>query len=227
MTSTGGSGSRAAPGEVNRAVIGAKMLVAFTLTASGFAAGSGQAQVIGEVTGLSGTATVQRADSGQALPLALRSEVREGDAVRTGGDGRLRIALRDASTLSLGADAELKLDHLALASEAAGPGSFFTLVVGYLRTVVGHLQRDTVFRIRSPSMVAAVRGTDWIESYAGGKTEIFVAEGRVLATGNTVTDWVVLNSGEGTSFVASMPHTPVVRWAAEKIDRFVAATRVP
>ena len=77
-------------------------------------------------------------------------------------------------------------------------------------------------------MVAAVRGTDWIESYSAGTTELFVAEGRVLATSaaNQI-DWALLDAGEGVSFSIGTWHTPVVRWGQEKINRYVEATRVP
>jgi hypothetical protein len=181
------------------------------------------------VTGLLGSASVQRVDGTGPAPLALRSEVHEGDTVRTGKGARLRIALRDDSILSLGADGELRLDHLAQSARSGTRGSLFTLALGYLRAVVGHLQRDSLFQIRSPSMVAAVRGTDWIESYAAGKTELFVANGRVLATGTTNprSDWVLLNAGEGVHFVAGAPHSPVVRWIQEQINLYVEATRVP
>ena len=196
------------------------------LLASG---GSAAAQVVGTVTGLVGSATVLRASGTGPMPLALRSEVHEGDTVRTGPGARLRIALLDESALSLGADGELKLDRLAQVSRSPSGGSLFSLALGYLRTAIGRLQPNSVFQIRSPSMVAAVRGTDWISSYAAGKTELYVAAGRVLATDavNPAGNWALLGPGEGVSFIAGAPHTPVVRWRQEKIDRFVEATRVP
>ena len=202
------------------------ILLAFAVLCSAAIAESACAQVIGTVTGLAGPASVQHPDGAAPVPLALRNEVREGDLLRTGQGVRLRVTLRDNTVLSLGADAELKLDHLAQSAQSVG---FFSLARGYLRTVVGRLQPDTLFEIRSPSMVAAVRGTDWIESYAAGATEIFVADGRVLATGivDRDTNWVLLNAGEGVSFIAGAPHTPVVQWGQEKINRFVEATRVP
>jgi hypothetical protein len=51
-------------------------------------------------------------------PLALRNEVREGEVLRTGPGARLKVTLRDDSVLSLGADTELKLDHLAQSGPA-------------------------------------------------------------------------------------------------------------
>jgi hypothetical protein len=158
----------------------------------------------------------------------LRNEVREGEVLRTGPGARLKVTLRDDSVLSLGADTELKLDHLAQSGPAGGPGSLFTLAGGFLRTVVGRLRPGSIFEIRSPSMVAAVRGTNWIESYSAGTTEIFVAEGRVLATSTANrSDWALLGAGEGASFITGGPHTPVIRWGQEKINRYIEATRVP
>jgi hypothetical protein len=187
------------------------------------------AQVVGQVTGLRGAATVERAAGAGTIPLRLHSEVREGEIVRTGGDARLRITLNDQSTLALGADGELRLDHLALSAEPGGTGTLVTLALGFLRTAIVRLQPETLFRVQTPSMVAAVRGTDWIESYGDGKTEIFVASGSVLATGATeaATNWTLVNTGEGVSFITGAPHTPVVRWGQAKIDRFVEATQVP
>lgn len=186
------------------------------------------AQVIGTVTGLWGSATVQRAGGMGPEPLALNNEVHQGDVLRTGSGARLRVTLSDASVLSLGADTELKLDHLALSAQPAEPGSFFTLAGGFLRAAVGRLRPGSLFEVHSPSMVAAVRGTDWIESYSAGTTEIFVAEGRVLATNAANrTDWALLDAREGVSFRVDTPHTPVVRWGQEKINRYVEATRVP
>jgi hypothetical protein len=210
-------------------VVRVAVLLTLALFYSGVLGRLAAAQVIGTITGLSGTATVQRSNGAAPMPLAVRSEINEGDLLRTGPGARLRITFRDDTVLSLGADTELNLDHFMAAAPPGGVGRLFTLARGYLRTVVGRLQPDTLFEVHSPSMVAAVRGTDWIESYAGGTTEIFVAEGRVLATGTVDRDsnWVLLNAGEGVSFIAGAPHTPVVRWGQEKINRFVEATRVP
>ncbi|MBV8131315.1 MAG: FecR domain-containing protein [Alphaproteobacteria bacterium] len=204
------------------------LLLFFALWSAGLGRSAG-AQIIGTVTGLAGTASLQRPAAATPVPLVLRSEVQEGDILRTGPGARIRVTLRDDTVLLLGAEAELKLDHFATVPQPGGVGSLFSLARGYLRTVVGRLQPDTPFQIQSPSMVAAVRGTDWIERYDAGTTEIFVVNGRVLATGlaDRDTNWAMLTAGEGVSFVIRAPHTPVVRWGEEKINRFVEATRVP
>jgi hypothetical protein len=200
----------------------------FLLLLSGVIPARAGAQVIGKITGLVGSATVQHAGGAGTEPVLLNKEVHQGDSLHTGPGARLRVTLSDASVLSLGADTELKLDHLALGPPPGDPGSLFTLAGGFLRAAVGRLRPGSLFEIHSPSMVAAVRGTDWIESYSAGTTEIFVAEGRVLATSAAdQTDWAVLDAGEGVSFKIGSPHTTVIRWGQEKINRYIEATRVP
>src|SRR5215469_15527774 len=165
----------------------------FLLLLSGVIPSRAGAQVIGKITGLVGSATVQHAGGAGAEPLVLNEEVHQGEILHTGPGARLRVTLRDASVLSLGADTELKLDHVALGAPPSDPGSLFTLAGGFLRAAVGRLRPGSLFEIHSPSMVAAVRGTNWIESYSAGTTELFVDEGRVLATSAVNrTDWALL-----------------------------------
>jgi hypothetical protein len=97
------------------------------------------AQVIGTVTGLLGSATVQGAGGVGPGLLVSGTEVHQGDILRTGPGARLKLTLRDASVLSLGADTEVKLDHLALAAPPREPGTLLTLAGGYLRAVIGRL----------------------------------------------------------------------------------------
>ena len=100
---------------------------------------------------------------------------------------------------------------------------------GYLRALVAPLRPRAGFEVATPYSVAAVRGTDWIESCAPGAAQIFVAHGRLEISGTHAhaADRVVLQDGEGVTFSEAAPHTPVVRWKPAKIAQFVAATTVP
>jgi ferric-dicitrate binding protein FerR (iron transport regulator) len=191
-------------------------------------AAAADAPEIGSVAALRGSASVRTSSDVAAALLAIAALVHEGEIAKTGADSRLKLALRDGSRLSLGADSELMLDRLALGPDSAGAASRFTQLSGYVRAVVEPGKSPDHFEIQTPSMVAAVRGTDWIEHYDAGVTEIFVVRGKVLATGaGRYRDSVLLTAGEGVSFSEDAPHTPVVRWKKPKIDLFVGATRVP
>jgi hypothetical protein len=182
-------------------------------------------QVVGTVAALRGSATGQLPEGGPVATLAVKDQLTERETVKTGPDSRLKIALRDGTTLSLGADTELNLDHIALSAGAASSVGQFS---GYVRAVVAPVRQHKQFEIQTPSMVAAVRGTDWIQNVAAGATQIFVVRGRVEASGKGIYagDHVVLTSGQGVTFSDGAPHTPVVRWKKPKIDLFVEATRV-
>jgi hypothetical protein len=138
------------------------------------------------------------------------------------------VALIDGSTLSLGAESSIKLDHIQMKSESSRLATTLALLSGYVRAAVAKAKSGSRFQIESPSMVAAVRGTDWIEHFESGATDLFVAHGNVEAsgTGQYAGDHVIVRAGQGVTFTDASPHTPVVRWKKAKIDAFVAATLI-
>jgi hypothetical protein len=183
---------------------------------------------VGTVAALTGSVIVNPSGGGAATPLTQGAEINEGDTVQTVGESRVKLVLIDGSTLSLGAGSTIKLDHLQMKPETGALSTTLALLGGYLRAVVAKVKGGAQFQIVSPSMVAAVRGTDWIEQLNAGVTQIFVAQGFVSASGTAAYagDRVLLTAGQGVSFSAAAPHTPVVRWKKPKIDLFVAATAI-
>jgi hypothetical protein len=209
-------------------------LIAMTLPHDGAMA---ENRVVGEVVALRGSATGQPSADAASTGLAVGETLTEGETLKTSADSRLKIALRDGSTLTLGADATLKLDHLSLGADATS----LTLTGGFLRALVAPVRADARFEVHTPSMVAAVRGTEWIENFNSSETQIFVAHGRVVASGvaSGPADNVALTAGDGVTFsdkmmtrglgtgsslVGMSAHTPVLRWNAAKIRAFEDAT---
>jgi hypothetical protein len=197
--------------------------------------------VIGTVESLRGTATVRSSDSAEA-PLAPHADLHQGETVRTGAQSRLKLLLRDGSSLTLGAGTELELDSLAM---APGSISLFVQLSGFVRAAIEPLRPGTQFMLRTPSMIAAVRGTEWIQNYEAGRTEIVVTRGQVQASSplGAGSDRVALRPGEGVAFVLPtsgarsvmaarkgkgiVNHSPVVHWERSKIEMFEAATSEP
>src|SRR5260370_34486016 len=149
----------------------------------GAATSHAAAQVVGAVAALRGSASGQPSDDAPAAMLAVKDQLTRGETVKTGAESRLKIALRDDTTLSLGADTELKLDNVAL---GAGSESGVTQFSGYVRAVVSRARQRKQFEIQTPSMVAAVRGTECIQNFSEGATQIFVVHGRVEASGKGI-----------------------------------------
>jgi hypothetical protein len=184
---------------------------------------------IATLTALRGTATVQRDGNAAAVPLAVGAQLRQGAVVHTFAEARLKLALRDGSTLTLGADTTLKMDRIDAPPTAPERTAVLTQLTGFVRAVVAPLLPAGRFEIKTPSMVAAVRGTEWIQHCETGRTEMFVVRGEVLASGvgAYADNRATLTQGQGVTFSDSAPPTPVAVWKRPKIDLFEAATRVP
>ena len=194
-----------------------------------------EAPPVGEVTVIVGTATVRARGLPFEAALSEHDIVREGVTVRTLAGSRLRIRLLDGSTLSLGEATELRLDQLARERGGASRTSVFTLFEGYLRTVVAPLRPDSPFQVQTPSMVAAVRGTEWIQRHRNLKTELLVENGSVVVQ-ESPSDLpgqtrppppLLMHPGEGVGWGPLGVLEPIRQWVQPRILQFLDATFLP
>ena len=133
-----------------------------------FAAGAAQAADIGQVKVSKGDVTIDR--SGQALPGALGTRVRQGDVVKTGADGSVGITMSDNSLLSAGPNSVLALDQYAF-DTTTHEGRFDTsLKKGTLAVVSGQLAKQSPgsMTVSTPSAILGVRGTEFVVSAGDG-----------------------------------------------------------
>ncbi|WP_175700752.1 FecR family protein [Burkholderia ambifaria] len=126
--------------------------------------------------------------SGDAYaPLADDATLNEGDRVRTGANGFVTIELTDGTHMSLPPDSQLDLKTLRRTVLTGTLDREFELTRGSVDSEVTHLKkRDDRFQIRSPSVVAGVRGTRFRVNYdAAGNaaTRIEVLDGTVGVAG--------------------------------------------
>ena len=128
-------------------------LVAATLEAHAQPAGAGRIKVV------SGTASVVR--QGQVLPAAVGGVVHESDVLRTGGDGRLAVMLKDESRLSLGPNSELAIAAFTYAPSEGRLALAVKMARGVLAYVSGRIAKlmpDAV-HLETTTSVIGVRGT--------------------------------------------------------------------
>ncbi|WP_159715555.1 FecR domain-containing protein [Geminicoccus flavidas] len=175
-----------------------------------------QAAGIGHVQSLRGQAFAQ---SGQVRrPLAVQAPLYLGDLVLTGADARLRLRLGRRTTLALGANARLRIDRFALASEAGG----FELQAGPLLLEHDENGPSIGSTVQSPYALIAVRGTRFFAGPSNDVFGVFVATGRVSvqAAGQSV----LLDPGEGTNIPRlGAPPSPVAPWGAARIQAALAS----
>jgi hypothetical protein len=119
----------------------------------------GQQAPAGRIKLASGSAVIVR--QGGDVPATQGSLVFEGDAFRTGADGRLGITLKDDSRISLGPNTEARLDRFLFAPGRSGVGlavSFLRGVAAYVSGRIAKLSPDSV-RLETPSAILGIRGT--------------------------------------------------------------------
>jgi hypothetical protein len=128
----------------------------------GFAGTTAQAAGGGEVTHLSGTLSVQRAD-GTTLLLSQKSEVKEGDLLTTQKDSYAQLNFVDGSSVTLRPYTQMKIDSFNYIQEKpAADSAFFRLLKGGLRTVtglVGKRGNQDAYRIGTATATIGIRGS--------------------------------------------------------------------
>jgi hypothetical protein len=131
----------------------------------------------GGVNFVTGEVTFRRAGSDAWQQLATTDELRAGDAVRTGADGRAEILLNPGSYLRLGETSEFELTDPSLNS----------LRVKFLKgsalvEAAGYGDDDVAMVIDTPrASVSLVRsGVYRVNVGASGATDVFVRKGRAL-----------------------------------------------
>jgi hypothetical protein len=158
-----------------------------TLTVSLFtatfclASTSSQAQAVGTVASMEAPAEVGR--SGNWFPASLGMLIQQGDTLRTGQGGRLRVIFEDDSVVSLAAGSELVVDE-AVYEGGRRVRSVMDLLQGKVRALVSEYTGST-FELGTPTAVAGVRGTDFIVVYdeSAGRTDVVGVTGAVGVRG--------------------------------------------
>jgi hypothetical protein len=120
--------------------------------------------------------------NGPLLPLTIGSSLVEGDRVQTGHNGFATLELPDGSHIALPPDTSLDLATLRQTALTGSTDRVVNLHQGEVTSEVTHAtKKDDRFQIRSPSVVAGVRGTQFRVSYDGvkGATAVEVLDGAV------------------------------------------------
>ena len=116
------------------------------------------------------------------VPLTTATTLVEGDRVRTGPNGFVTLELPDGSHVTVSQDAELDIGKLRRTTLTGASDRVLDLHHGEVESEVTHAKKqDDRFQIRSPSVVAGVRGTRFTVAYNGDAhtTAVAVLDGAV------------------------------------------------
>ncbi|OOG87121.1 hypothetical protein B0E41_04365 [Hydrogenophaga sp. A37] len=90
--------------------------------------------------------------------------LRQGDRVRTGQTGGASIVLKDGTVLTMGPNTTVDLSQFQFDSTTQSGNFVLDLLQGSVRVVTGLLAKANPerFKVRTPTSVVGVRGTDFI-----------------------------------------------------------------
>ncbi|MGE5524558.1 MAG: hypothetical protein ACM3SS_12660 [Rhodospirillaceae bacterium] len=135
------------------------------------------------VEGLVSPAWVER-DGGTREPLAVGTEIRQGERIVTGPGARVLLRMGEGSAVKLGTDAALTVDRFSTETRGASSlwqGSFDVLrgAFRYTTALLGSVraERDLGFKLNTLS--AGIRGTDIWGKSDPARDYIVLIEGRV------------------------------------------------
>jgi hypothetical protein len=126
---------------------------------------------VGKITGLVSIATRNRTNSNTG------DVVQANDNLRTNTSGRMRIELRDGSTLNVGAESDLKIvKHNPVTGETS-----VDLTEGRLRSRVIRVRRSGIkFEVTTPNATIETTGTDFFLDFSHSRTHVIVYSGVVV-----------------------------------------------
>jgi hypothetical protein len=124
------------------------------------------AQDVGEIKTVKGAAHVERA--GKKLPVAAGMQLRQADTIVTGADGAVGITFLDNSLFSAGPNSVLVINKYRFDTTTHAGEFDASLNKGSLAVVSGKMvkQSPESMRIRTPSSIMGVRGTEFVVKVA-------------------------------------------------------------
>jgi hypothetical protein len=116
----------------------------------------------GQVKTSSGTVYLER--GGKRLPASIGTAVQEADRVVTGADGSAGITFTDNSLLSVGPNTVLEIQKYQFDTTTHAGQFDASLKKGTLAVISGKMvkQSPESMRVRTPSSIMGVRGTEFV-----------------------------------------------------------------
>ena len=121
---------------------------------------------VGEVKTVNGSAFIER--EGARHPAKVGQQVRQSDRLVTGADGSVGVTFLDNTLVSAGPNSTLVIDTYRFDSTTHAGKFDASLQRGSLAVISGKMvkQSPDAMRIRTPSSVLGVRGTEFVVKVA-------------------------------------------------------------
>jgi len=130
-----------------------------------------------------------------------RMSVSQGEKIRTSGESSVILKLSDGSMIKIGSLSHLSLDGIVRKDN--GTETKINVLSGKAWTRVRKLDRESAFRVQTPTAVAGVRGTFFTSEASEEKSVFDVFDGEVAVSGLEARESAVSVKASQRSEVAS------------------------
>lgn len=184
------------------------------------------AQMSGTMMVVKGEVTVISAKDKKESKAKVGTKVFEGDGIVTGADSRAKIVMADKNTINVTPDSKLIFERYENDPTSGKKNVILNVMYGKMRADVKQKYNDddSKFRVKTPSAVAGVRGTDFLTSYNSQTkaSQVVTFEGAVdvgaPGPGGQLLNPVRVNPGEFTQAMAGQPPAPPAALPAQELS---------
>jgi len=187
--------------------------------------GVAAAQEVGTIAEVAGSVELQHGGTWSAV--ALGQPLEQGDALRTGRPGRVRVVFQDNSVLTMADASEVSLAEVRIDRNKGLAQTVWRLVQGQVRAVVSeYYERPrSRFQIETVTAVAGVRGTEFVITFdpVAATSEVVGVSGRVEvhSTKDRVGHAVYITTQELTTVTRGAYPTPAKRLPGERYRQYL------
>lgn len=184
-------------------------------------------QEVGTIAALEGQVEVGRAGTWAAANLG--DAIQQGDTLRTGTPGRVRVVLQDDSVFTMADVSEITVDESIFDASTGRARTLLKLLVGKVRVLVSEYyeRRGAQFNVETTTAVVGVRGTEFIVTFdpGTGVTEVIGVSGhaKVHSVKDRVGHSVTVTARELTSVATGQYPTTPQRISDERYQQYLDA----
>lgn len=164
------------------------------------------------VVNIHGVALLKRINVAEYMPVELGTQLYVGDEIRSENDAFVTIEFTDKSRMRLQDNSHIRINEMKVFGDYGLVDTLIDLQQGRTENAVpSKSEIGTRFRIKTPSAVSSVRGTDFrVGTLTNGKdTSSEVLTGQVQVSGGQKV--INVSSGFGTVTSLSAPPSPPVK----------------
>lgn len=169
---------------------------------------------------------VKLISKGNELVVKVGTSVREKDVVVTNGESVAKIIMQDKNVLYISKNSRLKIKGFESAEDKGYSTSTLDLVYGKIRSQVvtkNKFADKPTFKVRTPSAVAGVRGTDFIVTHVqnGDVTKVETLSGTVELGGYGSDEKTLIKKGQYASYVVLASNNRTGTFSDDDIGSFI------